>query len=59
VSVSISSGSGSADALQVLVLRKQLDVQASQTAQLLEGLAAVPAAAPPARPDAPAGTWYL
>jgi hypothetical protein len=59
MSVSVSS-STSTDVVQLLMLRKQMDAQATQSAQLLEGLQAAPAAAaPPARPDAPSGTWYL
>ena len=53
-----ATSSSSPDVVQLLMLKKQMSVEASRTGQLLEGLRTPPAAAPPARPTAP-GAVYL
>jgi hypothetical protein len=56
MSVSVSAGSGTPDIVNLLMMKKAMSANQTQTAQLLEGMTK---ATPPAQGAAHAGrTWY-
>jgi hypothetical protein len=56
MSVSVSSGSGTPDAVNLLMMKKAMSAEQTKTAALLEGVAQSPPAPPPPQAQR---TWYL